>query len=512
MKLAFIILAHDDSDNLFRLIRRLLVDGDLVVVHWDKKNPFDLAAAAYSQLDDPQRSRLRFAPRHAVEWGGWSMVEATLAGLAELATSIEAFDYVILLSGADYPIKPLATLKAFLRQGGGREYIECVNPEHETWVVDGLVQARYQCYHWLNWRKHPKLFSFMVTVQKKLGIRRRLPEGLSPRFGSQWWALTGTTAQQVLERSRRRALRAFFKTTWVPDELFFPTLVADLVPAGRIVSSSLTFYHFSQQGRPLLLYNDHFDFLCRQERFFARKLSAHATLLRDRLDQVLADPEPAAPPVRLSKQLPAYEAFIAVQWRGLPGRRVIGRQHDTWYGDLEWNKRPYFVLVCDQQTRLETAHQTLNALPGVSCYGELFHGSHIDYGVSGWAHPFYPADKPAVRDMKRPNFLADVLQAQPAQFIGFVLRLPCGHEMEKVILFDPQAAPIFILPADGYQTPDGLAWDTAFANMVLHDNLQEARRAGKRCLLLTAHQHHLSDEGISQLSSYVSRLKTGFTC
>ncbi|MDD5274016.1 MAG: beta-1,6-N-acetylglucosaminyltransferase [Methylovulum sp.] len=512
MKLAYIILAHDDADNLFRLIQRLLTDDDGVVGHWDKKNPLDLTVAAAARLDERQRQRVRFARRVAVEWGGWSMVAATLAALEELENSVETFDYVILLSGADYPIKPLATLKAFLGAGAGREYIECVDPEREAWVVDGLVQERYQHYHWFNWRKHPKLFSFAVSIQKRLGIKRRLPERLQPRFGSQWWALTWPTAQQILQRSRRRAIRAFFKTTWVPDELFFPTLAAALTPPERIVSSSLTFYHFSQQGRPLVLYNDHFEFLCQQEQFFARKLSPQASALRDRLDGLIAIPQ--APPYRPAKQLHSYEMFIAVQWRGLPGRRIIGRQQDAWYGDLEWNKRPYFVIVCDQHTRLEPLRESLNALEGILCYGELFRGNRIDYALPGFEHPFYPNDKPALRDMKRPNFVADLVHSQPQQVIGFVLRLPCGHEMEKIVVFDPQATLIFILPETTYYpaTGSGLDWQNAFANMVLLDNLSEVRRTGKRCLYLSAHQHLIPAESIVQATATISSLKIGFTC
>ncbi|WP_051102315.1 beta-1,6-N-acetylglucosaminyltransferase [Methylovulum miyakonense] len=513
MRLAFVILAHDDADNLFRLIKRLLADDNLVVVHWDKNNPLDIQSAAQDRVDASALPRLRFARRVAVEWGRWSMVQATLAALEELEQSGAVVDYVVLLSGADYPLKPIHKLKAFLAQGGGREYIECVDLERDAWVVKGLVHERYQQYHYLNWREYPKLFSFMVSLQKKLGIRRRLPDKLRAHLGSQWWALTWPTLQQILRISRRKAIRHFFKTTWAPDELFFQTLVAALVPSERIAGSGVTFYHFSHQGRPLVFYNDHFGFLTRQDYFFARKLSTEASGLRDQLDGFIDNAAaPVKPMKALAKQLGDYDRFIAVQWRGLPGRRIIGRQQDAWYGDLEWNKRPYFALICYQEAKLEPLRRALNALPNVCCYGEIFHGDRIDYGLPGKGHPFYHEHKTALRDMKRPNFLCDLLHANPGQLLGFVLRLPSGNEMEKVVIFDPQAAPIYVLPDGQYLESGAINWQGAFDNMILHDNLAEIRRAGKPCLVLATRNHGLPAASITQVAEHIGRLQIGLAC
>lgn len=511
MKLAFVILAHDDPGNLFRLIKRLSVDGDLVVVHWDKKNPFDLQAAAAGCLDARSLARLRFSRRVAVEWGRWSMVEATLACLDELEQSGEAFDYAVLLSGADYLIKPVSALKAFLRRNRDREYIECVDPDSDPWVVQGLVKERFLHHHWFNWRDNPKLFDWSLKTQKKLGLKRKIPDKLKPYFGSQWWALTWPTLKQVLTISRRRAIRQFFKTTWVPDEMFFQTIVVAVVPKERIVSSGLTFYHFTHQGKPLVFYNDHFDFLIRQDYFFARKLSAQAVQLRDRLDAFIDGCVGSGAAITaLGKHLDSYQYFISVQWRGIPDRRVIGRQLDPWYGDLEWNKKPYFAILSYHGARLEPLRDALNAVPGICCYREIFHGGHIDYALPGREHPFYPANKPALRDMKRPNFLVDLIRANPGQVTGFVLRLPCGNEMEKMVIFDPQATVIFVLPDDDYLPPGGaeLNWHSAFDNMIMYDYLAEVQRAGKNMTILKACRDAIPAESVTAVTEQIRFLQT----
>ncbi|MDD5277562.1 MAG: beta-1,6-N-acetylglucosaminyltransferase [Methylovulum sp.] len=514
VKLGFILLAHNEPANLLRLISRLVVKDELVVVHWDKKNPLDVQALAKETLAANIQERVLFARRVAVDWGRWSVVEATLAGLEVLESSGEDFNYVVLLSGSDYLIKPINTLKGFLAQHDGKEYIECVDPDVDPWVVQGLVKERFLHHHWFSWRDQRTLFEWTLRTQKKLGLKRKVPDNLQPHFGSQWWVLTWQTLRQVLAMSRRKRIRRFFKTTWVPDELFFQTLVAAIVGKENITGSGLTFYHFTHEGRPLVFYNDHFEFLARQDHFFARKLSPHATELRNQLDAVTdasASTNLAIPAVA-SKHLDSYQHFIAVQWRGMPGKRVIGRQVDAWYGDLEWNNTPYFVILSYSDADLEPLRNALNAINGLCCYGELFHGGHVDYALPGKAHPFYPEHSPALRDMKRPNFLVDLIQANPDQLVGFVVRLPSGNEMEKIVLFDPQANVVMVSPDEHYLSEDSdkLDWSCAFDNMIMGDHIAEARRTGKNFYHLKAINHVISSDSINHLTGHLSALHSNF--
>lgn len=150
----------------------------------------------------------------------------------------------------------------------------------------------------------------------------------------------------------------------------------------------------------------------------------------------------------------------------------------------------------------------LNAVPGICCYGELFHGGHIDYALPGKAHPFYPEHSLALRDMKRPNFLVDLIHANPGQLTGFILRLPSGNEMEKVVIFDQQADVIFVLPDDHYLSPgsDKLDWSCAFDNMIMGDHLAEARRTGRDFYLLKTANHGIANDSIEHLAGYLGAL------
>ena len=117
-----------------------------------------------------------------------------------------------------------------------------------------------------------------------------MPADLRIRIGSQWWCLRRRTVEAVLAFiARRRDVMRFFRTTWIPDETFFQTLVAHLVPEREIRSRTLTFLMFTDYGMPVTFYNDHYDLLLAQEYLFARKISPDAQELKERLGALYAE-------------------------------------------------------------------------------------------------------------------------------------------------------------------------------------------------------------------------------
>jgi hypothetical protein len=108
-------------------------------------------------------------------------------------------------------------------------------------------------------------------------------------IGSQWWCLRRSTIERILEFTRERPdVMRFFRTTWIPDETFFQTLVRHLVPGTEIRSRTLTFLMFTDYGMPVTFYNDHYDMLLSQDFLFARKISPEAHELKRRLGALYA--------------------------------------------------------------------------------------------------------------------------------------------------------------------------------------------------------------------------------
>jgi len=510
MQLAFILLAHDHPGNVIRLMRQLVREGDYVAVHWDKKASDDLCKLATKDLTSTELSRIRFSERINADWGRWSMVEATLAALTEIPRFEEEPEYVILVSGADYPTRPLAELKQFLHENRGMEFIESADPNTELWVIEGLVKERYLHHHWFSWRDSPKLFDLAWRLQRAVGYERKVPGGLSPRFGSQWWGLTWHSLRKIMKFSEDQRIRRFFKTTWIPDEMFFQTALSAVCDQKKIYNRSLTFYHFTAQGRPIVFYDDHLDFILQQDFFFARKLSPHAVELRDRLDAEVA--QTGRPPTvrELRKRLAKYEYHSLHAQHGRRNTRVIGRQEDWWYGDLERNQRPYFVIVAPQDIDTESLRLRLNKIRHVKCFGAVFSTAAIEYDLPGMETPLYPRNKQALRDQKRPNFLFDLIRLHEDSLVGFQLHFPSDflHEMPEISIYDDNANILVVLPAaEVYEE----AWEFgktkhAVDTSQLSNFIYKLRASGKTPILLRSVAGTIQSGDLELAETHISQL------
>ena len=116
VKIAYLILCHKSPEHVIRLISRLRDEGVFFVVHIDKK--------AGSSVSDVLRDFAARAPdvvlarRVRCYWGSFSIVQATINCVDAALSSKRPFDYAMLLSGQDYPIKSLKEIKQFLVSSG----------------------------------------------------------------------------------------------------------------------------------------------------------------------------------------------------------------------------------------------------------------------------------------------------------------------------------------------------------------------------------------------------------
>ena len=126
-----------------------------------------------------------------------------------------------------------------------------------------------------------------------------------------------------MTRKRKDVMR-FFRTTWIPDETFFQTLVRHLVPEHEIKTRTLTFLMFSDYGMPITFYNDHYDLLLSQDFLFARKISPEAKGLKDRLGRLYASERDD---FKISDE--GRDLFRFLTGRGRIGRRFAPRFWET---------------------------------------------------------------------------------------------------------------------------------------------------------------------------------------
>ena len=444
VRLAFALLAHGHPSDVARLVRLLAGAGHLVVIHYDLKSPPADFACLTSDLR--HTANVHFAARLSVRWGEWSVVQATLNCLTAIQDSDWEPDYVYLVSGMDYPIRPSDHLLAFLERNRGDEFIETIPADTEQWVKTGPQRERY-LYHWpFNWREDKLFTELFYDLQKWIGVTRAFPAGLIPFMGSQWWVLTWRTITAILELARRPGLVGFFRTTLVPDELFFQTLVRHVAEPARIIDCPLTLYQFSDYGYPVVYEADHYDYLSRQNFFFARKVGMHRPMLRDRLDRNWSGEQQMRPfaDERVGQLTTDYEDRRLAYRDGPPGRSVPGRSQGRWYENLKRVRRPWFALLGTSTAELGIVHDALAPCRELLCHRQVFHPERIEFARGLDQFAGYGPDDMRLRDVSAPNFVTDLVLAEPTRRTGILLRRGQGWHMAELAVDRPHVAAIIV--------------------------------------------------------------------
>lgn len=204
---ACLVLAHSDPPQLRRLTSALAPMP--VYLHVDRgvaPNPYaDLTAGL------PQHQLVR--PRSRCSWAGFGLVQAELDGYRHILEHSSA-RHIVVLSGADYPLRPGPEIASFVGALGHRSLARIWPMPYHAWGRSGGL-SRLKFRHWA-WRKH----------MLRLPIPRPVPDGLQPSGASVWKIISRPHAQAVLDVvDRRPDLVAFWRRSWSADETFIPTLL-----------------------------------------------------------------------------------------------------------------------------------------------------------------------------------------------------------------------------------------------------------------------------------------------
>ena len=275
MSVGFVMLCHTALERAAEVARHWSMRDCPVVIHVDKRVPkptYDKLVAALADLEN-----IRFSGRFACEWGTWGIVAATQTASALMLREFPEVRHVFLASGSCLPLRPVEELKDYLLSRPRVDFIESVTTEDVGWTVGGLNMERFTLRFPFSWRGQRKLFDGYVRLQRRIGFKRKVPDGLVPHLGSQWWCLTRQTLSALLESSEREGMDRYFRRVWIPDESYFQTLVRQY--STNVESRSLTLSKFDYQGKPHIFYDDHLQLLRRSDCFVARKIWPQAEKL-----------------------------------------------------------------------------------------------------------------------------------------------------------------------------------------------------------------------------------------
>ena len=212
LAIMYVMLVHDYADFAIRIINAVREPQHTFVVHIDgKSTPATVAAlrnfSAHCEhvhvLGDEQRQR--------VNWGGFSMVNATLIAMHYAWDALyigqgRHFDYLIDLSGTSYPIKSNEDIRRALASGKpGAVYMD--------------VQTDAS-------RPMPEMWQMYVECDDALHRIARMPllRGMNMHIGSQWFALPKHVVDWYLHNPLPIEYIQYAKYITVADENYFSTL------------------------------------------------------------------------------------------------------------------------------------------------------------------------------------------------------------------------------------------------------------------------------------------------
>lgn len=363
-KIAFILLCHKEPESIVRQARRLTTNGDFIAIHFDGHAKAEHFAYISKKLSN--NPNVVFTDRRVkCGWGEWSLVEATLLAVQAAVDAFPRATHFYMLSGDCMSIKSAEFAHDFL-DAEDVDYIESFDFFASDWIKTGMKGDRLHYRHFFNERKNKFLFYASVNIQRRLGLSRKIPADLQVMIGSQWWCLRRRTVEWILAFCKERSdVMRFFRTTWIPDETFFQTLVPHLVPEQEIRTRTLTFLMFTDYGMPVTFYDDHYDLLLSQDFLFARKISAGAHQLKRRLGELYAGKQMD---FKISNEGASLFRFLT--GRGRVGRRFAPRFWET--ESTLGRERELLIVVCKKWHVAKRMLARIRAVTGLPCIEYLF--------------------------------------------------------------------------------------------------------------------------------------------
>lgn len=402
MSVGIIMVVHTAFGRAEQVARHWAASGCPLVIHVDKAVPRKTYVAFVQALSD--MSDVRFAPRHRCEWGTWGLVAATQGAAEIMLRDFKDVRHVYLASGSCLPLRPVQELIDYLAKRPHTDFIESATTADVPWTIGGLDQERFTLRFPFSWRKSRYLFDKYVALQRLVRFKRRIPNGIVPHMGSQWWCLTRQTLSAILEDPDRRVYDRYFSKVWIPDESYFQTLARQY--SRQIESRSLTLSKFDYQGKPHIFYDDHLQLLRRSDCFVARKIWPFADRLYEAFltDQASAMKRTEPNPGKIDR---IFAKAVERRTRGRPGLYmqsrfpVEGRENGL-------TCAPYSVFEGFSDL-FENFEPWLARITGMRVHGHLFAPERAEFSDGQTVMNGALSDSAALRDYNPRAFLASLI-------------------------------------------------------------------------------------------------------
>lgn len=261
--IAYFLLVHRYPAQFKRLFKAIYQPGNQYVVHVDKSSGMALEKEISNFLKPYQDVEI-LEPQDAL-WGGYSLVDAELRGMARLLEMGSDWTHYINLSGQDFPLKSQKYIRDFFLANPGKQFIRALDQRKER--PDTLNRIDH-------------LFIEEYGRMVATGVARPYLPGDTPFIGTQWKAVTRNFCAFVCHDHRAERFKAFYRNSFIADEAFFQTVIMNSGDHGVVVNDDLRMIDWVPDGdiklRPRNYNVEDLDQLQSSPNLFARKFDAES--------------------------------------------------------------------------------------------------------------------------------------------------------------------------------------------------------------------------------------------
>lgn len=270
MKHAVLILAHTNFPLLEHLVDYFSIDCD-VFIHLDKE--FKLTRQQFDSLSQ-KTNVIQIFKTYKIKWGDVNILKAELSLLATAYDNSNA-EYFHLISGEDYPIKPLKYFLDFFKTKYPQNFISTRPLLYFEAYFRLMTFSPFGLINGKTTKGKLKLDVIQDTLIKYKIMRNTASMPMFLYVGSQWFSITRNAVQTILkytERNKRFLNR--LRWTFAADEIFIQTALNEKLPSEQISNDNLRFIQWKDENSasPLYLDTTKFKDLAASQALFARKI------------------------------------------------------------------------------------------------------------------------------------------------------------------------------------------------------------------------------------------------
>ncbi len=278
MRIACIIMAHKEPQQIERFLKKFSGLPFDFYIHVDKKAeipPFEYLAGLPQVYFVTKRIR--------VQWASYSYIVAILNSFKQIFNTQIKYDFFSIMSGQDYPIKPVKDFYHLLERNRGRNFISY--DEEEEWWSHAIT--RITKYHFTNFAFRGR-YRLQFFLNAMLPLRKfPLPYKLYGGPRAMCMTLSNECTNYVLDFiESNKKLRRFMRFTWGPDEFIVPTIIMNSRFKETVINNNFYYIDWSGGGvNPKTLRAEDYSLLLSSDKWLARKFDmSEDSVILDMLD------------------------------------------------------------------------------------------------------------------------------------------------------------------------------------------------------------------------------------